>query len=180
MAHVREGLKARASAQVFELRKKAARDSDPEEAERLMWKEMDERRKAAAELDLAIKKTVEFYGISPAGLQYGESQAARQGPMIGSAITWAPAVLDADHLSFQYTDADNKIRYDGSVGSPAGQTYENGQVTINIAMFEKAVMYDHPGSLAYVLHHEAQHFEEKVTRLETLGITYLQFRYTEA
>lgn len=166
MSHVRMGLDARNNANAIKARMDSLK-SDPEAWERLSWEEAASRKKAAAAFDLVIKKTSEFYGISPAGLQFGESTPARQGPMIGTAIQWAPTVLDADHLSFKYTDADGRTRYEaGAVNQAAGQTYGNGQVSIHIAMFELALKYDHPGSLAYVLHHEAQHFEEKATRQE--------------
>lgn len=166
MAHVNEALGARASAQLFEARMKAANVTNPEEAERYMWLAKAERAKTADNLDLATKKTLEYYGIAPAGLQFNESQTARQGPMIGAPIRWAPTVLDADHQSFQYTDANNQVRHDGGPLTEGGVTWGNGQVSIHIDMFIKAMNHDHPGVLAYILHHESQHFEEKITRAE--------------
>lgn len=166
MSYVRNGLAARNEAIGIQRRMDSMK-SDPEAWERLSWEEEAKRKTAAAAFDLAIKKTLEYYAITPAGLQFGESSAARQGPMTGAAISWEPKILDADHLSFQYTDADHKTRYEGAkANNLAGQTYGNGRVSINIQMFEQSIKYDHPGSLAYILHHEAQHFEEKVSRQE--------------
>lgn len=168
MEYVREGIKATEGAKVLELEMEAAKASDPEEWERLSWLENSQREKAAGVFDLAIKKTLEYYGIAPAGLQFEEAQAARQGPMTGTPIKWAPTVLDADHLYFQYTDANNRIRHGGGpfTHDTAGTTWEDGRVSIKISVLLDALNYDHPGLLALALHHEGQHFEEKVTRQE--------------
>lgn len=166
MAHIRTALDARNDANAVKFRMDNSK-SDPEAWEQLSKEEEAYRKTAATAFELAIKKTPEFYGISPGGLQIGESAIAKQGPMMSAAIPWAPAVLDANHLSYKYTDSQGATRYEAAAANgTAGQTFGDGQVRINITMFELAVLYDHPGSLAYVLHHESQHFEEKVSRQE--------------
>ena len=167
MSHIRKGLKARDRAIEFKSSMEEMK-LYPEIWEQLSWEQNAASKEAATELNLAIEQTLEYYSIAPDGLKFGESNAARQGPMIGAPIQWAPTVLDDIHLSFQYTDANNNLRHGGGpfTENDGGTTWVNGQVSINIDMLTRALDYDHPGALAYVLHHEAQHFEDMVTQPE--------------
>lgn len=168
MSGIATGINALKDAEAIEKAAGEIKDSDPEKWVEL-WAEAQRQRAVADwEFNLAIERTVDNYGIAPAGLSQYSGKEAKQGPMRGADIRWNPRFSNSRSVYFEYTDPTGSTRHGGGSikEKESGATFADGSVVIMLDQFLMALDYEHPGPLAYLLHHESVHFEEMVTRAE--------------
>lgn len=84
----------------------------------------------------------------------------------GLPAVWAPRVRYELNEVRQIIAPDNSVHYaDGTVDprTSAGMTYPDGEVRVLAQNLRNAFDRGNPGLIAYILHHEARHFDDVVT-----------------
>lgn len=152
-------------------RQKAADNGDAEEAWRLMEVVESHEQVMKDRFDKAIRETEKAYNIGPrtaAGpVALPKDPLGRGAWASGLPAFWNPQVRMEVNEVRRYEMPDGSAHYaDGSIDPTkvAGITYPDGDVRIMVQNLRDAFRNDNPGHMAYILHHEARHFDDIVGR----------------
>lgn len=144
-----------------------AKLTDPEQKWDKLLKAKEAEHERTTAFNSAIQMTLHSFQIGPDGMRQGDWKTSKQGPKTGAKIGWDPRFLpEGGPWNIKYIGADGLYHYQGRNISPdiSGVTWSDGSVTITRAMLKRVLELGHPGPLAYILHHEARHFNDIVTR----------------
>lgn len=134
--------------------------------------QLQSMRLMQAHFDGAIALTVKYYHLTPAmpagAIVRPKGPGANPGAdwATNVPVAWVPEFSGEESIYVKMVGSDGRDHYvgDPDLQQSDGETLANGETIITPSIFENAALFDNPGLLAHVIHHEAFHFTELTRR----------------
>jgi hypothetical protein len=152
-------------------RELATARGDYEETERLTQVIEDRENLMNKGFADALTETAKAYNVGPrnaaGSVALPKDPFGRGAWAAGLPAYWAPQVRYELKEIRRFSKPDGSVHFvDGTVdpANVAGVTYPDGEVRILAQNLREALVSGNPGRIAYILHHEARHFDDIVSR----------------